>query len=74
MTPAECRLEFTYSSEDEAEKILKAVELENPPYIKAWREGPTIVSEASSESLESLLHTLEDYLACITVAEKMLRG
>lgn len=72
MGVVECRLEFTYPSEKVAEKVLRAVELENHPYIRARREGKILLSEASADSLKSLLHTLEDYLANVSVAEKML--
>lgn len=74
MADVECRLTFTYPSEEVAERVLRAVELENPPYIRARREGNTLLSEASADSLKSLLHTLEDYLANVSVAEKMLDG
>ncbi len=74
MAVVECRLEFAYPSEEVAEKVLRAVELENRPYIRARREGKTLLSEAFADSLKSLLHTLEDYLANVSVAEKMLDG
>lgn len=72
MQAIHCRLEFTYPDPDTAEKILKAVELENYPFVKAWVEDRTLISEASADSVDSMIHTLEDYLACISVAEKML--
>ncbi|MCJ2520344.1 MAG: hypothetical protein LN412_05275 [Candidatus Thermoplasmatota archaeon] len=72
MSEVECHLEFTYSSEETAKKILQAVDLENYPYVKAKLEGNTLISVATAESLDSLIHTLEDYLSCISVAEKML--
>ncbi len=68
----ECHLEFTYPSRDVAEKVLKAVELENYPFVRAKLEGSTLISETAAESLDSLIHTVEDYLSCISVAEKML--
>lgn len=68
----ECRLRFTYPSEDFAEGVLRAVELENHPYVRARREGEVLLSDASADSVGSLLHTLEDYLANVAVAEKML--
>ncbi len=74
MSDFECRLEFTYRSPEEAEKVLMAVELENYPFVRAWLDGNAIISVTSAESLASLIHTLEDYLSCVSVAEKMLRG
>lgn len=72
MSTVECRLEFTYESPDLAQKVLSAVELENYPYVRAQIEGNQLISDASTDSLDSLIHTLEDYLSCIAVAESML--
>ncbi|MDX1534888.1 MAG: KEOPS complex subunit Pcc1 [Thermoplasmata archaeon] len=72
MARATCRLEFRYDRPEVAEKILKAVEQENAPFVTAWVEGGTLISEAEARSLESLMRTLEDYLANLAVAEKVL--
>ncbi len=74
MPRVQCRLEFTYSSREVAERVLGAVELDNLPFVEARVEGKTLISETSADSLDSLIHTLEDYLSCISVAEKMLKG
>lgn len=67
-----CRLEFRYESGDLATKVLRSVEQENVPYVSARVEGTRLISDAEADSLMSLLHTLDDYLACISVAEEML--
>jgi hypothetical protein len=67
-------MEFTYPSEGEAEGVLRSVAPENVGYVKAWREGKTLVSVAEAPDPLSLLHTLEDYLACISVAEGVTRS
>ena len=69
-----CRLEFSYDSEKEARAIAKAVEVDNYQFVKTTQEGKRIISEAESESLSSLIHTLEDFLGCIGVAENVVRG
>ncbi|MFQ6013600.1 MAG: KEOPS complex subunit Pcc1 [Thermoplasmata archaeon] len=72
MARVTCRLEFRYASQDEAEKVLLAVERDNAPYITARVEGEILISEAEAHSIASLVHTLEDYLANLSVAEKVL--
>ncbi|MFQ5919300.1 MAG: KEOPS complex subunit Pcc1 [Thermoplasmata archaeon] len=67
-----CRLEFRYASPEVAEKVLKAVEQENAPFVAARVEGETLISEAEARSIESLVRTLEDYLSNLSVAEKVL--
>jgi tRNA threonylcarbamoyladenosine modification (KEOPS) complex Pcc1 subunit len=67
-----CRLEFHYDSPEVAEKVLRSVERENAPFVEARVEGDTLISEAEARSIESLVRTLEDYLANLSVAEKVL--
>jgi hypothetical protein len=58
-------------SESQAQAILKAIELDNGPYAKASIDGKTIRLACEAKSMPSMLHTLEDLLACIRVAEEM---
>ncbi len=67
-----CRLEFRYASPEVAKKVLQAVEQENAPFVAARVEGATLISEAEAHSLMSLVRTLDDYLANLSVAEKVL--
>ncbi len=67
-----CRLEFRYASPEVAKKVLQAVERENAPFVAARVEGATLISEAEARSLRSLVRTLDDYLANLSVAEKVL--
>ena len=67
----ECDIEMDLESESQAQAILKAIELDNGPYAKASIEGKTIRLVCEAKSMPSMLHTLEDLLACIRVAEEM---
>jgi tRNA threonylcarbamoyladenosine modification (KEOPS) complex Pcc1 subunit len=67
----ECQIEMDLESEDQARAIMKAIELDNGPYAKASVDGRTIRLECEARSMPSMLHTLEDLLACIRVAEEM---
>lgn len=67
-----CKLEFEYESEKDAEAIAKSVEVDNYQFVKTTLDGKRIISIAESESIPSLIHTLDDYLACISVAEKVV--
>lgn len=67
----ECVIEMDLESEAQAQAILKAIELDNGPYAKASVGGKAIRLECEAKSMPSMLHTLEDLLACIRVAEEM---
>lgn len=69
-----CKLEFSYDSKEEAETIAKAVEVDNYQFVKTTLDGKRIISMAESKSIPSLIHTLDDFLACVGVAERVVEG
>jgi len=69
-----CRLELGYRSARDAEVVAESLRVDDETYIRTTVRGRTLISEAEADSFGSLLHTLEDYLACVSVAEKVLRG
>ena len=69
-----CRLELGYKTKRDAETVARSIRVDDDAYIATRVAGRTLVAEAGAESFRSLIHTLEDYLACVAVAEKLLRG
>ncbi|UCF07858.1 MAG: hypothetical protein JSW28_09495 [Thermoplasmata archaeon] len=72
MMKISCTLEFDYDSEEEARAVARAVEVDNEGFVRMNVKGKRIVSTAESESIPSLIHTLDDFLACINVAERVI--
>ncbi len=64
------RLTVTFDDAATAEAIAASVSLDDPSYIRTTRRGRTITAMADADSPMSLLHTLDDYLACLNVAER----
>ncbi|HEX9908903.1 MAG TPA: KEOPS complex subunit Pcc1 [Thermoplasmata archaeon] len=69
-----CTLILEYGSGEEASKIHRSVELDNQGYLRTEVRDNRIVAEIGASSLNSLLHTLDDFLACASVAEKIVAG
>jgi len=69
-----CRLEFTYPKHARAETVARSLRVDDEGHITTSVAGRRLVAEAEADSPLSLLHTLEDYLACLSVAERVLRG
>jgi hypothetical protein len=65
-------LEFEYGSEEEAQAVAKAVEVDNEQFVKTHVDGKKIISLVESESIPSMIHTLDDFLACVGVAERVV--
>jgi len=67
-----CELHLEFDSEETANRVHSSVELDNQGYVATAVEGRTIHAQIEAESLNSLLHTLDDFLACTSVADKMV--
>ncbi len=67
-----CTLVLEFASPQEAEKVHRSVELDNQGYVATRVVGSAIHAEMTATSLNSLLHTLDDFLACASVAEKVV--
>lgn len=61
-----------FQSSTEAENVHRSVEMDNDGYLETRVEGGNIVAHIEAESLKSLLHTLDDFLACVGVADKIV--
>ncbi len=63
-------LTLTFPDAATAQAVAASVSLEDQGYIRTQRRGAVITATAVAEEPMSLLHTLDDYLACVTVAER----
>jgi hypothetical protein len=67
---ARARLLLAFPDGSTAAAVAAAVSPDDDGFIRTRRSGKTLHAEASADSPMSLLHTLDDYLACISVAER----
>ena len=67
-----CEITIEYDSVKKAETVHKSIEVDNFEFVKTKVEGKKLNAKIQSNSISSLLHTLDDYLACISVAEKIV--
>jgi len=70
---ARARLTLAFEDAATAAAVAASVSLDDDGYIRTARRGRTITAEATAENPMSLLHTLDDYLAGISVAERTTR-
>ena len=68
----ECKLSIDFKTNDEVKKIVKSIKVDDFDFVKTNVSGKTLVAEINSNSISSLLHTLDDYLACISVASNIM--
>ena len=68
----ECILEINFDSESKVRTVLKSVTVDDFDFVKSRIVGNKLVAKIESKSVSSLIHTLDDYLACISVAAKVV--
>lgn len=61
---------LTYASAEEAERIARALAPDNQGYIEVTVTGNVVRAQATAPTAGSLRHTLDDFLACLSVAER----
>jgi tRNA threonylcarbamoyladenosine modification (KEOPS) complex Pcc1 subunit len=69
-----CTLDLDFPDEATARNIAKALELDNAGYLETKVEGKTIHVIAKADDVLSLRNTIDDYLACVSVAQKSIEG
>ena len=67
-----CNLSIEYGDSEKAEKILRSIKVDDFDFVTSKVHDKRLEAEIKSKSVSSLLHTLDDYLACISVAEKIV--
>lgn len=70
----ECLIEIDYESEEEAKNVARSITLDNGKYADSEVLGTKLIIRASASSTPSMLHTIEDILACVKVADQLIRG
>ena len=69
---AVCDITLEYDDAGKAKKIQKSIEVDNLDFVKSQVKGKRLEAHIESASISSLLHTLDDFLACATVADKVV--
>ena len=65
------RLSLRFGTAGQARRAAAALEPDNEGFIKTRLKGRTLSAEAEAGTIPALLHTLDDYLACLCVAARL---
>lgn len=69
---ASCEIIIEFDNKKNVENVLKSIEVDNFDFVKAKVNGKKLEANIQSGSVSSLLHTIDDYLACVSVAGKIV--
>jgi tRNA threonylcarbamoyladenosine modification (KEOPS) complex Pcc1 subunit len=67
-----CTLTLEFESEEKARKVHRSIQADDLGFVKSTVKGRTLEAVVESKSVSSLLHTLDDYLACVSVADEIV--
>jgi len=67
-----CNLTIDLGTEEKAKKVLKSIKVDDFDFVESKIKKSTLEAEIKSNSVSSLLHTVDDYLSCVSVAVKVL--
>ena len=59
-------------SKEEAKLINEAVRVDNERFIRSMAKENFIEAEAEAKDILSLLHTIDDFLACLSLAKESI--
>ncbi len=68
----ECVIEFDLGDPEKAVAVYKSTAIDNGRFVDAEVCGTVLRLKASAATPASMLHTLEDLLACLRVADQVL--
>jgi tRNA threonylcarbamoyladenosine modification (KEOPS) complex Pcc1 subunit len=67
-----CRIELNYDSDKKAKQVLKSVQVDDASFMQSERKQSKIQTKITTNSVASMLHTIDDFLACVRVAENII--
>jgi hypothetical protein len=66
-------LSLKFDDGAEASAVASALKIDDEGFIKTELKGNEVIASAEAKDPMSLLHTLDDWLACATAAEKAVK-
>jgi len=67
-----CDIIIEFDDAEKVKTVLKSIEVDNFDFVKSKANGKKLETTIKTKSISSLLHTLDDYLACVSVAIKVV--
>lgn len=68
-----CDISLEYKNKKDAEIIQHALSVDDDIFVDSTIENNILNAHMKSSSLSSMLHTLDDYLSCVSIAEKIIK-
>lgn len=67
-----CDIVISFSDAKKVKTVLKSIKVDDFDFVESKANGKRLEAKIKTNSISSLIHTLDDYLACVSVAIKVL--
>ena len=67
-----CEITIDIGDAEKIKTILKSVQVDDFDFVKSKANGKKLEAKIKANSVSSMIHTLDDYLSCISVAINVL--
>ena len=68
----QCTITLDYDSMKKAQTVFRATKIDDMDFVRSTNKGKQVKATIASTSVPSLLHTVDDYLACVSIAENVV--
>jgi hypothetical protein len=66
-----CDITLTYETEQQAQQVYDAVRVDDASFMNSTRTKKSIQTLIQTKTIPSMLHTADDLLSCVRIAEKI---
>lgn len=66
-----CDITLTYDTEQQAQQVYEAVSVDDASFMNSTRNKRSIQTLIQTKTIPSMLHTADDFLSCVRIAEKI---
>ncbi len=67
-----CKIEIEFDTKGKAEAVSSSIKVDDENYVRTDIVDNVLVATITADSVPSLNHTIEDYMACLSIAEKAI--
>ncbi len=67
-----CTLELTYDSKNQANQVFRSVQIDDASFMNTSVNKNILQTTIETSSVSSMLHTVDDFLSCVHIAEKII--
>ena len=67
-----CEFVIEFDDLEKAKTVLRSIRVDDFDFVKSKINKNRLEASIKAKSISSLIHTLDDYLACISVAVKIV--